>query len=75
MLNPIIRLFFIEGNINSQNYCNLLRNQMIPAIQDIARKVFHNVWFQQDETPAHFSLETWNLFNGVFTDELVEKAQ
>jgi len=43
MLNPIIGLFFIEGNINSQNYYNLLRNQVIPAIQNIAGKAFHNV--------------------------------
>jgi len=68
MLNPIIELFFIEGNINSQNYCNLLRNQVIPVIQDIAGKAFHNIWFQQDGALAHFSLEAWNLLNDVFTD-------
>ena len=60
--------FFIEGNINSQNYCNLLRNQAIPAIQDIAREAFHNAWFQQDGAPAHFFLKARTSLNDVFTD-------
>jgi len=71
ILNRIIGPFFIEGNINSQNYCNLLRNQVIPAIEDIVGDAFHNVWFQQDGAPAHFSLEARNILNNVFTDRWI----
>ncbi|EFN76255.1 hypothetical protein EAI_15764, partial [Harpegnathos saltator] len=48
-------------------YCNLLRNQVILAIQDIVGEAFHNVWFQQDGAPAHFSLQARNILNDVFT--------
>jgi len=71
ILNRIIGPLFIEGNINSQNYCNLLRNQVIPAIEDIVGDAFHNVWFQQDGAPTHFSLEARNILNNVFTNRWI----
>jgi len=39
----IIGPFSIESNITSDNYLNLLRNQIIPAIQDIAEEAFQNI--------------------------------
>ena len=67
----IIGPFSIESNITSDNYLNLLRNQIIPAIQDIAEEAFQNIWFQQDGAPAHFSLWVWNFFSGIFTDRWI----
>ncbi|EFN79456.1 hypothetical protein EAI_08334, partial [Harpegnathos saltator] len=57
-----------------QNYSNLLRNQVIPAIQDIAGEAFHNVWLQQDGAPAHFFLQTQNILNDVFTDRWIGRS-
>ncbi|EFN86084.1 hypothetical protein EAI_07629, partial [Harpegnathos saltator] len=41
--------------------------QVKPAI---AGEAFHNVWFQQDGAPVHFSLEARNILN-VFTDRWI----
>ncbi|KMQ82140.1 transposable element tc3 transposase, partial [Lasius niger] len=69
ILNRIIGPFFIEGNINSQNYCNLLRNQVIPAIQDIAGEAFHNKRHNRMATEITRSDPIRLLLLGVFENK------
>jgi len=53
----LIRLFFIDGNLNSEMYETMLIERIIPAIQNLFPNDFDCVWFQQDEAPAHFGRE------------------
>ena len=50
----IIGLFFIEGNLNTDNYLAMLQDE-IPAVRNIARQNFNDIWFQQDGAPLHAS--------------------
>ncbi|XP_018312290.1 uncharacterized protein [Mycetomoellerius zeteki] len=44
----IIGLFFIECNLNADNYLAMLQDEIVPAIRNIARQNFNDIWFQQD---------------------------
>jgi len=46
--NAFIGPFFIEGNLTAAKYEDLLRHEIIPAIQAIVGDNFENTWFQQD---------------------------
>lgn len=43
----IIGLFFINGNLNSERYLQLLQHAAIPAVDNITNNLA-DVWFQQD---------------------------
>jgi hypothetical protein len=61
----IIGYFFIDGNLTSAKYLQLLQQQVIPRL----RQIFVNyedtnitaktVWFQQDGAPRHFELRQY----------------
>ena len=51
----IIGLFFIE-NLNADNYLAMLQDEIVPAIRNIARQNFNEIWFQQDGVPSHYGL-------------------
>ena len=44
-------LYFIEGNMNSNTYCEILQQSMIPSLQKLGRRAV----FQQDNDPKHTS--------------------
>ncbi|KMQ85171.1 transposable element tc3 transposase [Lasius niger] len=46
--------FFIEGNLNARVYEAMLREQIIPAIQNIAGENLDDIYFQQDGAPPHY---------------------
>ena len=50
-------LNFIEGNMNSNMYCEILQQSMIPSIQ----KLGHRAVFQHDNDPKHTSKTTTAL--------------
>jgi transposase len=50
----IIGPFYIEGNLNSEKYLELLRNRVIPNLEQ--NSLFEKIWFQQDGAPPHSSL-------------------
>jgi len=49
----IIGLFFIEGILNANNYLAVLQDEVVPAIRNIARQNFNDIWFQQDGSPHY----------------------
>ena len=50
-------LYFIEGNMNSNMYCEILQQSMIPSIQKLGRRTV----FQYDNDPKHTSKTTTAL--------------
>ena len=42
-------LYFIEGNMNSNMYCEILQQSMIPSLQKLGSRVV----FQHDNDPTH----------------------
>ncbi|XP_011860094.1 PREDICTED: uncharacterized protein LOC105557457 [Vollenhovia emeryi] len=71
LCNRIIGPFFIDGNLTSEKYVNLLNDNIIPAIQAIVGDAFENVWFQQDGAQVHFTLIVRNVLNNVFPDRWI----
>ena len=55
--DTLIGPFFIDGNLNSRAYEELLRNQIVPRIREITGDNFQNIWFQQDGAAAHYGRE------------------
>lgn len=64
--SQVVGPFFIEGNLNSVQYLAMLRNQIIPTLQNIAGDNFGTLWFQQDGAPPHFGVDIRRHLNHVF---------
>ncbi len=47
-------LLFIDGNMNSQMYCSILKEKMLPSLRALGRRVL----FQHDNDPKHTSKAT-----------------
>ena len=47
-------LYFIEGNMNSNMYCEILQQSMIPSLQKLGLRAV----FQHDNDPKHTSKTT-----------------
>jgi len=52
--NTLIGPFFIDGNLKSAKYENMLRNEIVPAIKRIVRDNLAHTWFQQDGAGPHY---------------------
>ncbi len=50
--NKLIGPFFIEGNINGDNYLQLLQESVLPAL--VREDNFQELYFMHDGAPAHF---------------------
>lgn len=61
----VIGPFFIEGNLNSQLYLELLQNRVIQALLDLNIDL-NTLWFQHDGAPAHSSRQVREYLNTVF---------
>jgi len=48
--------FFIEGNLTAQMYKTMLREQIIPTIQEIAGRNLDDIYFQQDGAPFYYGV-------------------
>lgn len=69
--NRLIGPFFIEGNLNAVKYENMLQNEILPAIREIAGDNFENIWFQQDGAAPHFGLNVREYLNTVFPNRWI----
>lgn len=69
--DTIIGPFFIEGNLNAQKYEQLLRNQIVPAIQAVKGDDFQNTWFQQDGAAPHFAVNVRGYLNETFFERWI----
>lgn len=69
--NRIIGPFFIDGNLNAQNYEEMLRNQIVPAIREIVGDNFENTWYQQDGAAAHYGRDVRIYLDEVFDNRWI----
>jgi len=64
--DQLIGPFLIDGNLNATKYEDLLRNQIIPRIREIAGDSFDEIWFQQDGAPPHYGTDVRAFLNTQF---------
>lgn len=69
--NRIIGPFFIDGNLNAEKYETMLRNQIVPAIREIAGEDFNNTWYQQDGAAAHYARNVRTYLDTVFINRWI----
>jgi len=62
--------FFINGNLTSEVYLNLLVENVIPQLE-VLYPDRQNIWFQQDGAPAHFGLIVRNFLNETFPNQWI----
>lgn len=67
----IIGPFFIDGNLNAQNYEQMLRNDICPAIRAVKGPSYDRTWFQQDGAAAHYGRNVRNFLDGEFFDRWI----
>lgn len=68
--DTIIGPFFIDGNLTSQKYLQLLRRKLIPKFQELNIDI-HQKWFQQDRAPSHFAQEVRKFLDEVFPEKWI----
>lgn len=71
----IIGPFFLEENLNGQNYLNLLENLIYPHIVEIMEQD-HNLMedelvFQQDGAPPHYALPVRQFLDATFPEHWI----
>lgn len=69
--DQIIGPFFIDGNLNSAKYEDMLRNQIVPRIIEITGENFENIYFQQDGAGPHYGRNVRNYLDVVFNDRWI----
>lgn len=55
--------FFIEGNLNANIYLDLLRNQILPAINNLFDGNIQNIWFPTRWCIATLCSNSTSIFN------------
>ena len=56
--------YFYDGPISDPDYLAILENLFIPQLQILGME--SNVWFQQNEAPAHLAITVREYLNEVF---------
>lgn len=67
--NRVIGPFFFNGNLDAENYLNLLEHQVLPAIRDFPN--YNQIWFMQDGCPAHNSRAAIAFLNLHFPERWI----
>jgi hypothetical protein len=60
----VIGPFFFEGTVNHANYLSLLRDTVVPAIENLENS--DALLFQQDGAPPHFALVVRHFLDNAF---------
>lgn len=69
--DQMIGPFFIDGNLNGPKYLQLLQEEIVPSLQEIAGDEYDEVWFQQDGAPAHFTRIVRDYLNEEFNNRWI----
>ncbi|RYA74177.1 hypothetical protein DD595_24615 [Enterobacter cloacae complex sp. 4DZ3-17B2] len=69
--NAVVGPFFIEGTLTGQKYHDMLRDDIIPAIQVIVGEDFDQTWFQQDGAAPHYATDVRNYLSDVFAERWI----
>ncbi|KAI4904744.1 hypothetical protein NFI96_016700 [Prochilodus magdalenae] len=59
-------ILFIEGTMNANMYCDILKQSMIPSLWKLARKAI----FKHDNDPKHISKMTTALLKKLMVPDL-----
>lgn len=66
----VIGPFFIEGNLTGDRYLQLLREEIVPAINNLTADI-NLTWFQQDGAPPHFTREVREFLDVTFPNRWI----
>lgn len=66
----IIGPFFIEGNLTSESYLELLRDHVTPQLELLYPNL-RDIWFQQDGASAHFGLQVRQFLDQTFPNRWI----
>lgn len=75
--NHIIGPFFIEGNLNGDNYLALLQNDVVPTLINLypnpenPQVPTNTIWFQQDGAPPHYRANVRQYLNSTFPNRWI----
>lgn len=73
----IIGPFFINGNLNGDNYLALLQNNVLPTLTNLypdpanPQLPANMIWFQQDGAPPHYQINVRQYLNRVFPNRWI----
>ena len=73
----IIGPFFIDGNLNGDNYLALLQNNVVPALTNLypdpanPQVLANIIWFQQDGAPPHYQINVRQYLNQIFPNRWI----
>ena len=67
-----LKPYFFEGNVNGENYLDMLREHMIPELK--RHRAFNRTIFMQDGAPPHFSLAVRNFLDAQFPDRVISRG-
>lgn len=70
----VIGPHFFDGTVNTESYCNLLKNHLPLLLEELSLNVRKDMWFQQDGVPPHFSRATHTLLNEIFGDRWIGRG-
>lgn len=73
----IIGPFFIDGNLNGDNYLALLQNNVVPTLTNLypdpanPQVPANMIWFQQDGAPPHYQINVRQYLNEIFPNRWI----
>lgn len=73
----IIGPFFIDGNLNGDNYLALLQNNVVPTLTNLypdpanPQVPTNMIWFQQDGAPPHYQINVRQYLNRIFPNRWI----
>lgn len=73
----IIGPFFLRENLNSNRYLQLLREQIVPALNHLfpnqtnRERPSDEIWYQQDGAPPHYGVDVRQYLNEIFPQRWV----
>lgn len=72
--NHKIGPFFIDGNLTSQLYLELLETQIVPTIRNVMGPNYASTFFQQDGAPPHFGRNVREFLNNTFPNRWIGRG-
>ena len=66
----VIGPFFIDGNLTGERYLQLLRQEIVPSINNLTPNM-DITWYQQDGAPPHFSHEVREFLDVTFPNRWI----
>jgi len=71
--DQIIGPFFIEGNLHSEKYEDMLHKflKIVPRIMEITGQNFEHTYLQQDSASPHYGRNVRNYLDVVFNDRWI----